>query len=456
MSGASISKVTLLFLAAHIPFALLIARSSVVATVHALVTLAVGLWWAKSGRRIERVAAVGAYITGAEVLWRMNSALIFWEFGKYAVAAIFLVALVRRGRCKFPGLVLLYFLLLLPSSLIVLANREWAEARQQVSFYLSGPFALTVCACFFLQTKLSAELLQRVLVALIAPVICIATVTLFGMVTATALNFGSTSNFATSGGYGPNQVSAILGLGALVSLLLTIDDKINVYLKVIFLLGTLFLAVQSAITFSRGGIYTALFGAALAFAFLIRDSRTRLKFMTVAAVLFLVANFIVLPRLDMFTGGALSARFRNLETTGRDTLFWADLQVWREHPVLGVGPGEADGYRKAIYGDLFKYGVAAHTEFSRLLSEHGIFGLAALMAVLLASVRRLRRHRSHKAKAVAAAMIGWALVFWLHMAMRLVAPCFTFGLAFAVLLLDERDIKHFLLKQRRGHVRALA
>ncbi|HEX3000674.1 MAG TPA: hypothetical protein VHR86_10640, partial [Armatimonadota bacterium] len=132
----------LLFLCAHAPLAVLMHLSSGVVTMHAGITLAVGFWWAFTERRLERIALAGAYITGAEVLWRMTGAHIPWEAGKYAVAAIFLIAILRfRGRTS--SLPLLYFALLLPSVPLTLMNPDLSleEARQQLSFNLSGPFA---------------------------------------------------------------------------------------------------------------------------------------------------------------------------------------------------------------------------------------------------------------------------------------------------------------------------
>src|SRR5215212_5421371 len=76
------------FLIAHIPLAFLLRQSAALATLHALATLGIGLLWACFDRRQERTVYVIAYITGAEVLWRMTDARVFWEFGKYAIVLI--------------------------------------------------------------------------------------------------------------------------------------------------------------------------------------------------------------------------------------------------------------------------------------------------------------------------------------------------------------------------------
>jgi O-antigen ligase len=195
--------------------------------------------------------------------------------------------------------------------------------------------------------------------------------------------------------------------------------------------GIIFLAVQSAMTFSRGGLYNAVTGAVLAFLFLIRDIRRQAQLVLVGALLYIVADYILLPRLDAFTQGALSARFQDVNPSGRDSIVQSDLQIWEENPILGVGPGQAKSYREL-------QGVAAHTEFTRVLAEHGVLGLVALLLLLIAGVQNLRRAHSPRDKALAASMMGWSLFFMLNSAMRLVAPAFTFGLAFTPLLPGER------------------
>ena len=52
------------------------------------------------------------------------------------------------------------------------------------------------------------------------------------------------------------------------------------------------------------------------------------------------------------------------------------IQIFYDYFLTGVGPGQAPKLRE-IYG----YGkrVAAHTEYSRMLSEHGMLGLFSLL-----------------------------------------------------------------------------
>src|SRR5262249_14248200 len=149
--------------------ALLMTQSPAIATAHALLVLSLGVWWAVFSVNLTRIAYVGAYITGAEVLWRMTGAHVFWEYGKYAVILIFALALIRSGRLRGPVPVFLYFFLLLPSMVIPMANVSSSAMRNQVSFYLSGPLALMVSAWFFSHIRLSNTELRSLFKSLIAP-----------------------------------------------------------------------------------------------------------------------------------------------------------------------------------------------------------------------------------------------------------------------------------------------
>jgi uncharacterized membrane protein YGL010W len=74
--------------------------------------------------------------------------------------------------------------------------------------------------------------------------------------------------------------------------------------------------------------------------------------------------------------------------------------------------------------------ASSHTEFSRLLAEHGLFGLGALLLLALMTAQRFRQAQTPVSRAMVLSMMGWSLLFMAHSAMRLAAPAFLFGLAF--------------------------
>jgi hypothetical protein len=418
-----------IFFAAHVPLALLMFRFDQIATVHAMLTPIIGALWLLSKRHLERAAYLGAYITGAEVLWRMTDAQVFWEFGKYSMVGLFVLAMLRAGRIKWSPLPLMYFLLLLPSCLLTFQYLGMEYARKSLSFNLSGPFALMVSVWFFSNLRITQEQLHRMFLALVGPAVGIASITAFTTFSSTAIKFSAQSNKLTSGGFGPNQVSAILGLGFLLAMFFLMNSRSGFGLKGLMFGTMVLLGVQSALTFSRGGLYMAAGGALLGLLYLIRDSNSRIRIVLVITAIFVVTNYVLLPSLDTFTGGSLSSRFEDTNPTGRDEIILIDLQIWAENPILGVGPGIGMIYRAQAY----KF-VAAHTEFTRLLAEHGIFGALALLLLLVMAVQSIRRSKTIIGKALAASMLGWSILFMMIDAMRLAAPALAFGLSFVTIL----------------------
>jgi hypothetical protein len=428
------------FIILHVPLALVMYKVQFVATLHAWATVAVGLLWALSKPNLERAAYVGAYIIGAEVLWRMTHTDIFWETGKYGLALIFIAAMLRSKQAKLPPLPLIYLLLLLPSVFLTVEFMGMEQARKTLSFNLSTPFALMVSIWFFSNVRISREQLGRLFLALIGPIVGIASITLFATVDASLtddLNFGGGSNTITSGGFGPNQVSAILGFGVLVTFLLLVDSKTKWSFKCVMLAIAIFLAVQSALTFSRSGLFLAVGSGLLASLFLMKDNGSRGRVILTVGVLYLVANFIFVPFLDSVTDNAFSSRFQDTDPTGRDLVVQADLQIWAANPILGVGPGVARAYRSQFYTSERKASTVSHTEFSRLLAEHGILGGAALLLLLIMTGQILLRAQTPMNRALVVAMTTWSFLFMLTNSMRLAAPAFAIGLGFATILAKD-------------------
>jgi O-antigen ligase len=432
-------------MALHLPFGVLAHHFPLVSTVHAIGALIIAFACATSRRHVEWVAYAAAYIVGAEVLWRMTDATIFWEVGKYGVSAIFVIAMVLNQRKRLPVLPVLFFAMLIPSALLAIIDAKSATyLRGELSSYMSGPLALAVSACFFTNLKLTKAQLQKLLVALICPILAIGTAALYTTLTTSDLTFTAESNLITSGGFGPNQVSGILSLGGLAALIFILNEKEKSTLKILMFAVIIFLFAQSALTFSRGGLYNAAGGIVMFFIFFMKNRGGRSKLIFLLGLIVLIAYFVVLPTLDTFTGGAFSDRFEDTGLAYRDEIARKDLRLWQENPIFGVGPG----------------GVAArgrvpHTEITRLLAEHGVLGLAAMLIFAGALILCIARKRG-LSRAVAAALMGWGTLFLLDKAMRIVAPSFALGLVFATLLLDEESRPKSEPTSRPGRYRGIS
>ncbi len=415
------------FILLHIPLALAMNFSRAFSTFHGILTLAVCVYIALTTRNKVQIGWAGAYICGAEILWRMTEARIFWEFGKYAIVLILMIGLLRTRKPKDLGLPVLFFFLLTFSIPLTFYDLNLNLARQAVSFNLSGPLSLAVSVMFFSQLSLDQNEREKLIWYLVTPILGIATLCVWGIVTADNLIFGTGSNFATSGGYGPNQVSAILGLGALLLILLAIQHT-NAKARLIPLGIAMGLSTLSALTFSRGGLYTLVASLLAAGVLSFRNPHLRKTFFPLLILATIIGGFVIYPKLNTFTGGMLSSRFADTSTTGRIEILESEIVVWKENPFLGVGPGMGSYAARNSVGKLY----AAHTEYTRILAEHGLPGILAMGLLLIMSIRGFLRTRSGFPQIWMAALLVWPIVEMTHAAMRVAAIGFIFGLAFVI------------------------
>ncbi len=429
----------LVWVGLHVALGVLCKLSPQVATLHVWGTLIVGVSWASTRRKPDDLAAFAAYVMGAEVLWRMSGATAFWEMGKYEVILVLALA-CQRWRPIRPTAVSIWFIgLLIPASLITLTAVDLESARQQISFNLSGPLAISVCAAFFSRMRVDAASLQTIVRAALLPLFAMSTAVLFGIATAAKLEFGSESNPLLSGGFGPNQVSTAFSAGATLAALtaLLLLSKQERTQRLLWLSVAVLFGAQSALTFSRSGMYLACLSVLAAVIVTAKTARLRRAYFVSGLALYLVAMFVVFPIMDDFTQGTLSARFADSQVTGRDLLMKSDLAVWMQNPLFGVGPGMAVEARAAYF-----MALAAHCEITRILAEHGCFGLAALVVLCVCLWQRLWRVRDVHLRGFLVATASFGLLCMLSNAMRVVAPSFMIGLAFALERPVERSPDH--------------
>ncbi len=414
----------------HFGLGALMSRSPALATAHAVATVLVAFFVSLLSARPEVAIATAAYVAGADVLWRMCDASVFHETGKYgtAFALGILLLRIRRSGSWFPGA---YFVCLLPAIAAPLLFLDAHDARSRVSATLSGPFVIAVSGLVFSRVPLLPKQIETVLGALALPTFSVWGAVVAGISGATRLTFVGSSNYETSGGFGPNQVSLNLSLGALIIFIgLVTRPRRSILWTIILAVAGIGLAAQSALTFSRGGLYTvgiALFAVAT---FVARGTR-RLSVLGLGGATLLISYFVVVPWLDSFTGGAIVQRFADVSTTNRTQIALDDLKLGMQNPILGAGVGMSTTMRSEAE-------IAPHTEYTRLFAEHGLFGLISLWLLSTMCWQGVRRAPSGFARATAVGFVTWSLFSMLHAAMRTAAPALAlaFG-AYAFRYLDD-------------------
>lgn len=416
----------ILFLAGHALLAIAMHKLPVLATTHAWLSFGLACYIALSAKDQTRVVFAVAYLGASEVLWRMTNAGVFWEFGKYAVATVLLLSLSRRRPPRWNWLAVAYILLLIPSTVLsCFETLDIFQIKRLLSFNLTGPFSLAVCTFCLYRARLTGSQAQRLLLMMLGPLTGVAAICLFATAhLAGDYEFNSESNFDITGGFGPNQVSAMLGLATLLAFLWTQISRESIQRSLGVVLVLLYFAL-AALTFSRTGVWIGVATILTAGVFLVRDRRRFLSGLATLLILSVFGYCVAYPMLDSFTGGKLSERFQEKGFAGREEIAKSDLQMFLRHPVLGVGLGMAMTVRARDFG----IKAAAHTEFTRLLAEHGFLGLFALGALLLMGLQTLSTSRSPFGRAWNASLLAYAILFMMVSGMRLVAPALALGLA---------------------------
>jgi hypothetical protein len=191
------------------------------------------------------------------------------------------------------------------------------------------------------------------------------------------------------------------------------------------------MSFRGIVTFSRGGVITALF-MIVAFIYIyfikvnvkakFRISRMVLVFISLGLAIWLYSS--------IQTSGLIENRYANKDaigrekadvSTGRSDLISFELDEFFNNPVIGVGVGKIKQLREEKEGIL----AASHNEMSRILSEHGLFGVTALLILLLTPLFFRLKNKSN-------VFFYSFYIFWFltinHSAMRIAAPAFVYGL----------------------------
>ena len=414
-----------------------------------IAVLATGLYFILKNNNANNEAALyAAYWVGIEILLRMNKGSLTYESGKYGVIVLLVAGILAEDRpFRFPRQFLVFFLLLLPA-LTVIEFENITRARKDVLFNLSGPFSLVAAAVYFYKRDITKVQLNKLFLYFIMPIFALAVVLFFKTPDLSEVTFTLNSNRKLSGGFGANQVSTVLGLGIfIVGLSLFSGYRMTGFKALDIGLIALF-GIRGLLTFSRGGVFTAIGALFVAiFIFAVKANNPQLvKKLFVTGVFVVFSGLIIFNYTNELTGGFLKKRYANESsvqgkkrdfTTGRLKILMTELEAFGHYPVLGAGIGMGKYYR-IKQG---KKALASHTEFSRLLAEHGFYGLLALIILLLSPLIYFLG-ANDLSKPLVAAFTILCFLTMTHGAMRLAMPGFLYGLIFIHLLPSTDDPLH--------------
>lgn len=388
-----------------------------------------------------------AYITGYEVFSRMTGGIGFsYEFAKYIVMGFMLLGIFYKGFNRKSWAYVIFLLLLVPGVLFSAINLDYdSSVGNAIGFNLSGPVCLAITALYCYNRKVTAQRFQDVLLAILLPIISTTTYVFIYTPNVRDVLTGTQSNFEASGGFGPNQVATILGLGVFIlfTRLLIIKDR---FINIIDIIIMSLVCYRGIVTFSRGGMITAAICAIFfIFFYYLRIGNRERGNLAPKIILILIVVSATWLRTSNVTDGLIDKRYANQDaagrekadiTTGRKDLINEELEAFYEFPITGVGVGKTKEFREAITG----YETATHNEISRMLSEHGVFGLTALAILFFTPLIFRLTNKSNPY------LISF-LLFWLltinHSSMRISAPAFVYGLTLiSIVSFEKKDRLH--------------
>ncbi|MUP44149.1 O-antigen ligase domain-containing protein [Gramella sp. BOM4] len=386
-----------------------------------------------------------AYIAGGEVFFRQTSAVFFYETGKYAVIIFLVIGMFFKGASSKTVPFWIYLLILFPGVVMVTFTMSYDfEFRKQVAFNLAGPVCLGVSALYCYYKKIKKEDFQRVFLMLLMPIIAQAIYLLFYTPSLDDVRISFSGNYAATGGFGPNQISTVMGLGIflLTTRLFTIKSfKINIIDSLLlFMVG-----YRAVVSFSRGGVITAILCiiAFLIFYYYKQSSVSvqKLNFKIIGILLIFFSTWVF---TSLETQGLIGNRYTNRNalgqveddiSTGRVELIETELTAFYHHPITGIGVGKGKEYREEQLG----IGIASHNELSRLLAEHGILGVFALCILIFVPITFWFKFKNNY-------YFLAFVTFWFmtinHSAMRIALPGFVYGLALLYIVDEKKNTVH--------------
>jgi hypothetical protein len=416
-----------------------------VSKVYGYSIIMVGLYYIVRTRNENHQALyVCAYMVGSEVLLRMTDGNPVYEFSKYGVVFFLIVAMYYKGFSKYAIPYWIFLVLLIPGVVISTQVLDFdAELRKSISFNISGPLCLGISSLYMYNRRISMSQLNDLLLIVGMPIVSTTVYLIFYTPNVRDVITGTSSNYETSGGFGPNQVSTMLGLGMFIffiRIMMFSKSKMVLALNMLIFLNV---SYRGLMTFSRGGVITATCMMIILTVVIYQklNPKGRTKLQGISALFGILILGIWLYSANE-TGGLIQKRYANQDAvgrvkesrlSGRENIMASEIKFFMDNPIFGVGVARGAELRSEAAGTT----ILSHNEITRMLSEHGGLGILALVILFCTPLFLYLDNRSH-------VYLLCFVCFWLftinHAAMRLAAPSFIYALSVLKVYKDEETV----------------
>jgi len=387
----------------------------------------------KKQNKNHEALIVAAYVVGSEVFLRMTGGNPLYEISKYGVMAFIFLGMYFSGFSRSAAPYWIFLLLLVPSVVLTIFVLDFdTNLKNSIAFNISGPACLGIASIYTFGRKISLDQMNTILLSMALPIITCTVYLIFYTPNIRDVVTGTQSNFETSGGFGPNQVATVLGLGMFIFFSRIIFESKTKYLLIINLIVALNISYRGIVTFSRGGMITGLLMIILLLFFLYTktnfNGRVKLNYLIVMVSIAMMATWAY---SSFQTGGLIDKRYANQDAagrvkvsrlSGREKVAKDEIDLFLKNPIFGVGVGKGVEVRKAETGD----DTLSHDEITRMLAEHGTLGIFGLLILFLTP---LILYIENKFNMYLLCFVAFWFLTINHAAMRTAAPAFVYSLS---------------------------
>jgi hypothetical protein len=363
------------------------------------------------------------------------------EFAKYSIMFFVFLGYLYSGFSKFSLPFVFFLIVFIPGIFIANETLDYGvDVRKKILFNLSGELCLAFSAIYTFGKKVSINQVGNILLMMGLPSISIAIYSQLYTPDIKEVLTSTASNSDLSGGFGPNQVATILGLAMFIFF-----TRIVLYsrTKVIFVLNILvavYVSYRGLLTFSRGGMITGLIMIVVFLFFIYINSKSKGKLkLSYFVLIFSILSLAIWSYTTVVTGGLIEKRYTGKNAlgaekedkfSGRGEIAQQEIEWFLDNPFFGIGVGKGTDYRTEQYGYVF----ASHDEITRLLAEHGIFGIIALLILFATPILHYMGNKQN-------IFLFCFVVFWIltinHSAMRTASASFVYALALLKISFDD-------------------
>jgi hypothetical protein len=397
----------------------------------------------KTENKSNEALMAAAYVVGSEVFLRMTGGNPLYEISKYGVMGFVFMGMYYSGFSKSATPYWIFLLLLVPSVVLTTFVLNFdTNLKNTIAFNISGPVCLGVASIYAYRRKIPLDQMNAILLSMGLPILsCMVYLTFYtpnirDVITSTQ------SSYETSGGFGPNQVATVLGLGMFIFFSRIILESRTKFMLGLNLLLAINMSYRGIVTFSRGGMITGFLMIVLLLLFLYTKSNYTGKVKLNYIIVFIGVAMVATWAYTSFqTGGLIDKRYANQDAagrvkesqfTGREDVALGEINAFLNNPVFGVGVGKGVEVRKAETG----IGTLSHDEITRMLAEHGTLGIVGLLILFFTP---LVLYLENKFNMFLLCFVAFWFLTINHAAMRTAAPAFVYSLSLLNVFFEKKE-----------------